>query len=164
MRTRVLYRRAQILPSLLYTSTQIQKQITKTMTPEQKSQIVGQCTFLWVTILSLAAWICGLAATGYCSFVKRNIEFASNSTLVCEALASAIGLETNQCTAMTQNHGVGFYGWQTTVYPENQLECMSYTQYVPSKFLVVHDNIQYFSTNTCITIRRYDNTHTQSTD
>ena len=109
------------------------------MTPEQKSQVVGQCAFLWVTILSLAAWICGLAATGYCSFVKRNIELATNSTFVCASLELEIGLETDQCTAMTQNHGVGFFGWQTTV-PENQLVCMSYTQYVPSKFLVIHDS------------------------
>ena len=103
----------------------------KNLTPEQKRQAIGQCNFFWLYLLSTAAFVCGLVATCFCSFVKRNIEFVSDSTTLCYA----VGLNGTQCSAMTQNHGVGFFGWQTTV-PVNQFACMSYTQYIPSMFLV----------------------------
>jgi hypothetical protein len=101
------------------------------LTPDQKRQVVGQCNFFWLSILSTVAFACGLTATGYCSFVKRNIVFTSTSAA--QQMCEESGFTSSQCGVMTQNHGVGFFGWQTTV-PVNQLVCMSYTQYIPSKF------------------------------
>ena len=99
------------------------------LTPEEKRQVVGQCNFFWLSIFSMVAFLCGLVSTGYCSFVKRNVEFAFDPIKMCEA----VGMDETQCGVMTQNHGVGFFGWQTTI-PVNQVVCMSYTQYIPSKF------------------------------
>ena len=99
-------------------------------TPDQKRQLVGQCNFFWLTILSLAAFTCGLMAIGWCSYVKRTIVFANPDGP--GALCAANNITDSQCSAMTQNHGLGFFGWQTTI-PVDQLVCMSYTQYIPSK-------------------------------
>ena len=101
------------------------------LTPDQKRQVVGQCNFCWVSILALAAFTCGLTAIGYCSFVKRTIVFANPDGP--GALCAANNITDSQCSAMTQNHGLGFFGWQTTVQVDevDQLVCMSYTQYIP---------------------------------
>ena len=100
------------------------------LTPDQKRQVVGQCNFFWLSIFSMVAFMCGMTATGYCSFVKRNVIFASSEGRI--AMCEAASIPESQCDVMTQNHGVGFFGFQTTV-PVNQLICMQYTQYIPSK-------------------------------
>jgi len=103
------------------------------LTRERKNDMVGLCSCFLVTIFSLVAFVCGLTAIGYCSFVKRQIVFTSGPAA--QAICAKVNIPEDQCNAMTQNHGVGFFGWQTTV-PENQLVCMSYTQYIPGAFQV----------------------------
>ena len=104
----------------------------KNLSPEQKKEAAGLCNFFWLAIITTAAWICGLTATGYCSFVKREIIIndATNGTFA--SLCNYVG--DSQCNAMAKNHGVGFYGWQATI-PVDQVVCLSYTQYIYSEFM-----------------------------
>jgi len=89
-------------------------------------RMVGLCTYFILIIFSLAAVVCGLICTGWCSFVKREIDFQDNSTIVsfCTSLN-----QTAQCLDLVNNHGVGFFGWQGTV-PVDQQVCFSYTQWI----------------------------------
>jgi hypothetical protein len=103
------------------------------MTDEEKKvammRAAKQCNFLCLFLCCAAAFGCGLTATGYCSFVLRNIELSEDSTTACAEL----GIPEDQCLPMTENHGVGFFGWQATV-PVDQLVCFSYTEYIDGKF------------------------------
>ena len=90
---------------------------------------VGQASFFCLAIFSLAAFVCGLSATGYCAFARRTIVAGANFDEVC----STYGIPADQCLTLTKDNGVGFWGWQTTV-PVDQTVCFSYTQYIGSKY------------------------------
>jgi hypothetical protein len=74
---------------------------------------VGQCSFILVSLYSTVAIICGMSATAWCDFFKRDIKLADpyNITTGCDAL----GLQQTTCDAFLNNHAVGFYSWQVTV-------------------------------------------------
>lgn len=91
-----------------------------------KKKTAGVCIYFCVAIFSLSAFCCGIAATGYCGFVSRDIQIKSDRTEFCDSLQ----METEVCATLLNNHGVGFFGWQADV-PVDQTACFSYTQYVP---------------------------------
>lgn len=92
---------------------------------DQKRMMAGKFCFAMLSLFSTSAFLCGLIASGFCSFVARNIELAEGYTplLACRA----IGLDPSSCAVFLDNHGVGFYGWQGTV-AYNETVCLSYTQ------------------------------------
>lgn len=93
---------------------------------EDKKRMAGLCSFTLVTLFSTAAFICGLYATGFCSFVARDIEFSDNYNSPAQA-CEALGLNPTTCGVFMGKHGVGFYSWQGTV-PVDETVCLSYTQ------------------------------------
>lgn len=93
---------------------------------EDKKRMAGLCSFTLVTLFSTAAFICGLYATGFCSFVARDIELAANYNNPIQA-CNDLGLDATVCNVFLGKHGVGFYSWQGTV-PQDQTVCLSYTQ------------------------------------
>ena len=93
------------------------------------SDSAGKASFFCVSILACAAFVCGLSATGYCAFARRTIVAGANFDEIC----NTYGIPEDQCSTLTQDNGVGFWGWQATV-PVDQTVCFSYTQYIGSKY------------------------------
>lgn len=81
------------------------------MDDDTKKRYMGMCNFLLLFTFSTAAFICTITSTGYCAFVSRNIVLSEPASTVCEGYEG----ETMQCETFLQNHGVGFWGWQSTV-------------------------------------------------
>jgi hypothetical protein len=90
-----------------------------------------------LSLLSTSAFLCGLMATGFCSFVARDIELADGYTPPLACLA--IGLDPSSCVVFLDHHGVGFYNWQGTV-AFNQTVCLSYTQVCFCNYRIWHVN------------------------
>ena len=95
-----------------------------------KKKTAGVCIYFCVAIFSLSAFCCGIAATGYCGFVSRDIQIKSDRTEFCDSLQ----METEVCATLLDNHGVGFFGWQADV-SIDQTACFSYTQYVSGMYI-----------------------------
>lgn len=96
------------------------------LSDDQKRQVVGKANFCCLSIYSCIAFICGIYATAYCAFVQRNVETGSGFQSYC----TSEGIDQGLCNTLTENHGVGFWTWQTTV-PQNQVVCLGYTQWIP---------------------------------
>ena len=97
-----------------------------------KKKSAGICTCFCVAIFSLAAFCCGVSATGYCGFVQRDIQIKGNASALCDGLQGS--MSSDECATLLDSHGVGFFGWQATV-PTDQKRCFSYTQYVTGMYI-----------------------------
>lgn len=104
------------------------------LTEEQKKAlVVGQCNYLSLMIISLAATICGSNAAWFCNFANREIEFVPDFSLS-DACAeyNFTDFQEQWCNSFLDEHGVGFYNWYATV-PVDTQTCVSYTLFVPSR-------------------------------
>ena len=95
------------------------------LTEEEKRRVVGQCSYLLITLYSTVAIFCGLSSTAWCDFVARDIQIAPpyNLTTGCQEL----GLQQVTCDAFMTDHSVGLYAFQVTI-PVNHRVCTSYVQ------------------------------------
>ena len=99
------------------------------LTYEQKKELGGRCNFFLVSTFATAALFCGLASTGWCDFVARNVQLVDTVESVAIA-CQQLNMTSQTCNAFLENHAVGFYSWQATV-PVDQIVCLSYTQEIP---------------------------------
>ena len=103
------------------------------MSPSEREKILqaaGMCNFMFLFILSTTAMALTFASAGYCAFVSRDI--VANQDVLDSYCENKTYDDQEQCFSYFDNHGVGFWGWQATI-PQNQIVCLSYTQYIPGK-------------------------------
>lgn len=111
------------------------------LTDEQKRTLaVGQCNYLSLMIVSLAAAICGSNAVWYCNFANREITFKPgfNADEACTSYNFTSTQDEQFCNAVVNDPGVGFYYWYAS-FPVDQHVCMSYSMPVPGRGLVTPD-------------------------
>lgn len=104
------------------------------LTEEQKkTMMVGQCNYLTLMMVSLAATICGSNATWFCNFFDRSPTFVEGFNIAEECAAQNFtGYQEEFCNSLLEQHGVGFYNWYAT-FPVDQQACVSYTLWVPNR-------------------------------
>jgi hypothetical protein len=102
-----------------------------TMSDEEKKtamvRAAKSCNFFCLFLACTAAMSCGLAATGWCAFVTRDVQIDYSQV---PAICEQYGATAAQCETIAGGPvGVGFYGWLGTV-PVDQPVCFSYTQWI----------------------------------
>ncbi|CAB9523209.1 expressed unknown protein [Seminavis robusta] len=99
---------------------------------ERKAIAVGQCNYMFLALLSVAALVCGNNAAWTCNFAERRVTYKDQFDLAstCSAANFTYDLNTALCNTILTEHGVGFYHWYGTV-PVNTKVCISYTLLFP---------------------------------
>eukprot|EP00529_Nitzschia_sp_RCC80_P027393 CAMPEP_0113488334 /NCGR_PEP_ID=MMETSP0014_2-20120614/25965_1 /TAXON_ID=2857 /ORGANISM="Nitzschia sp." /LENGTH=255 /DNA_ID=CAMNT_0000382047 /DNA_START=263 /DNA_END=1030 /DNA_ORIENTATION=- /assembly_acc=CAM_ASM_000159 len=99
----------------------------------QKKQIAGKCCYNILTLLSTAAFICGMWGYSACNFNLRYVTLAQNQAVE-DACANA-NIQPpfdTLCEKTTGTHGVGFEGW----WVQTDQVCYSYLQLAPNGLYV----------------------------
>jgi hypothetical protein len=109
---------------------------------ERKKRAAGICCFNMLGLVATAAFICGIYSYAHCDFISRYVTLTpeytnadSNGvpdyTKACNDLGYGTdGSNTEICSSLLQNHGIGFTYWQATI-PVDQTACFAYTQLTP---------------------------------
>ena len=97
-------------------------------------------------------FICAICSYAYCDFVTRNVELNDGYTVdsVCSEFGAGGGQE-DICTALLNEHGIGFdYFWVTV--PVDQQLCYPYTLLTPSGYVTPSFDTKFNSARAlCIT-------------
>jgi hypothetical protein len=95
-------------------------------------QCCSKCCYSVLSLLSTAAFICGLSSYAFCDFVERYVTLRDNEEAVaaCESLGTFTGPFDKLCQNLVGTHSVGFEGF----YVPSDQTCFSYLQMTPSGY------------------------------
>lgn len=92
---------------------------------DNNNQMVGKKgNFGLLAVVSSAAFICGIYASGYCNSAARNVSLVDGISIsdACDQF-NLTAIHNGYCQTIFGDHSVGFYSWDATVPVESTKKC-----------------------------------------